>query len=98
MMLLGKVIKLAISAQSQFPEDVARREPDLAEQLESEAQRDGMDLAQFIADTVSRFMAHEDGESWTTIVGNIQRTDDPGYTFISTIMHARISHKCDQHG
>ena len=43
-------------------------------------------------------MAHEDGESWTTIVGNIQRTDDPGYTFISTIMHARVSHHCDQHG
>ena len=31
---------------------------------------------------------------WTSI----QRTDDPGYTFISTIMHARVSHKCDQHG
>jgi hypothetical protein len=52
----------------------------------------------FVADTVQRFMAHEDGESWTTIVGNIQRTDDPGYTFISTIMHARIGHRCDRHG
>ena len=97
-MLLGKVIKLAMSAQSQFPEDVALREPQLAAQLEAEAQRAGMDVPRFVADTVSRFMAHEDGESWTTIVGNIQRTDDPGYTFISTIMHARVSHKCDQHG
>ena len=57
-----------------------------------------MDLPHFVADTVSRFMAHEDGESWTTIVGNIQRTDDPGYAFISTIMRARIDHKCEAHG
>jgi hypothetical protein len=97
-MLLGKVIKLAMAAQSQFPEDVVVREPELAAQLEAEAQRSGTDVPQFVADTVSRFMAHEDGESWTTIVGNIQRTDDPGYTFISTIMHARVSHRCDQHG
>ena len=97
-MLLGKVIKLAISAQSQFPEDVLEREPELAAQLETEAQRAGMDVPQFVGDTVSRFMAHEDGESWTTIVGNLQRTDDPGYAFISTIMHARIDHRCEQHG
>ncbi len=97
-MLLGKVIKLAMTAQSQFPEDVVVREPELAAQLEADARRTGMDVPQFVADTVSRFMAHEDGESWTTIVGNIQRTDDPGYTFISTIMHARVSHHCDQHG
>jgi hypothetical protein len=97
-MLLGKVIKLAMTAQSQFPEDVVVREPELAAQLEADARHTGMDVAQFVADTVSRFMAHEDGENWTTIVGNIQRTDDPGYTFISTIMHARVSHHCDQHG
>jgi len=97
-MLLGKVIKLAMSAQSQFPEDVVSREPQLAAQLEAEAQRAGMDVPNYVADTVSRFMAHEDGESWTTIVGNIQRTDDPGYAFISTIMHARVDHRCDQHG
>jgi hypothetical protein len=97
-MLLGKVIKLAISAQSQFPEDVLEREPELAAQLETEAQCAGMEVPQFVGDTVSRFMAHEDGESWTTIVGNIQRTDDPGYAFISTIMHARIDHRCEQHG
>jgi hypothetical protein len=97
-MLLGKVIKLAMTAQSQFPEDVVQSEPELAAQLETEAERAGMDVPHFVADTVQRFMAHEDGESWTTIVGNIQRTDDPGYTFISTIMHARIGHRCDRHG
>ena len=97
-MLLGKVIKLAMTAQSQFPEDVLSREPELAAQIEKEASHTGIDVAHFVADTVQRFMAHEDGESWTTIVSNIQRTDDPGYTFISTIMHARVSHKCEQHG
>jgi hypothetical protein len=97
-MLLGKVIKLAMTAQSQFPKDVVQREPELAAQLETESERAGMDVPHFVADTVQRFMAHEDGESWTTIVGNIQRTDDPGYTFISTIMHAWIGHRCDRHG
>ena len=98
MMLLGKVIKLAMTAQSDFPEDVFIREPEFAPLLQTEAARAGMDLPRFVADTVSRFMAYEDGESWTTVVGNIQRTDDPGYAFISTIMHARVSHKCDEHG
>ena len=97
-MLLGKVIKLAMTAQSDFPADVVMREPQLAARLDAEAERAGMDVPHFVADTVSRFMAHEDGESWTTIVGNIQRTDDPGYAFISTIMHARLDHKCDAHG
>jgi hypothetical protein len=97
-MLLGKVIKLAMMAQSDFPTDVLGREPELAVRLDAEAERAGMDVPRFVAETVSRFMAHEDGESWTTIVGNIQRTDDPGYAFISTIMHARLDHKCDQHG
>lgn len=97
-MLLGKVIKLAMTAQSDFPEHVVVREPDLAPLLAAEAERAGMDVPRFVADTVSRFMAHEDGESWTTIMGNIQRTDDPGYAFISTIIHARLDHKCAQHG
>ena len=97
MMLLGKVIKLAMTAQSDFPADVVARDPGLAVRLQAEAERTGMDMPNFIADAVSRFMVHEDGESWTTIVGNIQRTDDPGYTFLSTIMHARVSHRCDQH-
>jgi hypothetical protein len=98
MMLLGKVIKLAMNAQSQFPEEVFVREPELATRLEQEAQHAGMDVPNYVADTVQRFMAYEDGESWTTIMGNIQRHEDPGYAFISTIMHARIDHHCDQHG
>lgn len=97
MMLLGKVIKLAMSAQSEFPEVVLSREPELAGRLGREAEQAGMDVPHFVADSVQRFMAHEDGESWTTIVSNIQRTDDPGYAFISTIMHARLDHKCEQH-
>lgn len=96
-MLLGKLIKLAMTAQSDFPVDVAAREPELAKQLESEAGRAGMSVPQFIADTISRFMAHEDGESWTTIISNIQRSDDPGFAFISTVIRARIDHRCDQH-
>ena len=96
-MLLGKVIKLAMTAQSDFPTDVLVREPELAARLQAEAERGGTDLPRFVADTVSRFMAMEDGESWTTIVGNVQRTDDPGYAFISTIMHARLDHHCEHH-
>ncbi len=96
-MLLGKVIKLAMTAQSEFPEEVLVREPEFVRRLEAEAERAGMDVPNFVADSVQRFMAYEDGESWTTIVGNIQRTDDPGYAFISTIMHARVDHQCDQH-
>jgi hypothetical protein len=88
------VIKLAMTAQSDFPADVVVREPELAARLEAEAERTGMDLPRFVADTVSRFMTHEDGESWTTIVGNIQRSDDPGYAFIETIMRKRLSHQC----
>jgi isopropylmalate/homocitrate/citramalate synthase len=97
-MLLGKVIKLAMSAGSQFPEDVESRDPELAAQLAAEAERMGMDVPAFVADTVGRFMAHEDGESWTTIMGNIQRSDDPGFAFLSTVMRARLDHRCDQHG
>jgi hypothetical protein len=97
MMLLGKVIKLAMTAQSDFPEDVIVREPEFVPLLKTEAEWAGMDIPRFVADTVQRFMAYEDGESWTTIVSNIQRTDDPGYAFISTIMHARVDHHCEQH-
>jgi hypothetical protein len=98
MMLLGKVIKLAMSAQSQFPQEVAARDPGLREQLAAEASRAGYDVPAFVADTVSRFMACEDGESWTTIIGNIQRSDDPGYAFIATVVRARLDHRCEQHG
>lgn len=94
-MLLGKVIKLAISAQSDFPQDVAERDPELAAQLAKAAGRIDMDMPEFVADTVSRFMAYEDGESWTTLVSNIQRSDDPGFAFVSTIMRARLDHRCE---
>ncbi len=97
MMLLGKVIKLAIAAQSQFPEDVAARDPELSERLAAEAGRAGCDVPAFVGDTVSRFMESEDGENWTTIIGNIQRSDDPGYAFISTVVRARLDHRCDEH-
>jgi hypothetical protein len=53
-----------------------------------------MDVPEFVADTVSRFMAYEDGESWTTIVSNIQRSDDPGFAFIATIVRTRLDHRC----
>lgn len=97
-MLLGRVINLAMTAQSQFPRDVAERDPELASRLAAEADRAGADVPAFVADTVRGFMAHEDGESWTTIVGNIQRSDDPGYAFLSTIVRARLDHRCEQHG
>lgn len=97
-MLLGKVIKLAISAQSDFPAEVLLHEPEFATRLRSAAQASGMELPDFVADTVRRFMAYEDGESWTTIMGNIQRSEDPGYAFISTVMHARVDHKCELQG
>ena len=47
-MLLGKVIKLAITAQSDFPEDAAVREPELAVRLAAEAARSGMDVPHFV--------------------------------------------------
>ena len=93
-MLLGKVIKLAMSAQSDFPQDVAARDPHLGSQLAAAADRAGMDVPEFVADTVSRFMAYEDGESWTTIVSNIQRSDDPGFAFIATNVRTRLDHRC----
>jgi isopropylmalate/homocitrate/citramalate synthase len=94
-MLLGKVIKLALSAQSDFPQDVAERDPELAGQLAEAAEKVAMDVPEFVADTVGRFMAYEVGESWTTIVSNIQRSDDPGFAFVSTIMRARLDHHCE---
>lgn len=94
MMLLGKVIKLAMSAQSDFPQDVAARDPELAAQLAAAASQVGIDVTEFVADTVTRFMAYEDGDNWTTIVSNIQRSEDPGFAFIATIMRTRLDHRC----
>lgn len=94
MILLGKVIKLAIAAQSQFPEDVAQRDPELATQLAAQADCAGMDVPEFVADTLVRFMSNDDGESWTTVLSNIQRSDDPGFAFVSTIVRTRLEHRC----
>lgn len=51
-------------------------------------------LGSFVAETIQRFLSAEDGESWTTIVGNIQRADDPGFAFIETVMRKRLAHPC----
>ena len=98
MMLLGKLIKQVIRAQGPFAEDIAAMDSKLASSIAVQAASHGMDSRAFVADTLSRFMAHEDGESWTTIISNIQRSDDPGFAFISTVMRARLDHRCDQHG
>jgi len=97
-MLLGRLIKIVMRSQGAFAEEIAQRDPELAAAIDAQAGRHGMDSPSFVADTVSRFMAHEDGESWTTIIGNIQRSDDPGFAFISTVMRARLDHRCGQHG
>lgn len=94
MMLLGTVIKLAMRAQGPFAEEIASRDAELAKGIGNEAERKGMEPREFIADTIQRFMAAEDSESWTTIIGNIQRSDDPGFAFIETVMRKRLSHQC----
>lgn len=98
MILLGKLIKLATRAQGPFADDVAVQDPPLAAAIAAEAERHGSDVPSFIADTISRFMGAEDGESWTTIISNIQRSDDPGFAFIATVMRARLDHRCAEHG
>ena len=98
MMLLGKLIKQVMRARGPFAEEIAERDPTLAANIAAEAKRHGFESREFVADTISRFMSHEDSESWTTIIGNIQRSDDPGFAFISTVMRARLDRRCDQHG
>lgn len=93
-MLLGTLIKQAIRAQGRFAEEIAERDPELGARLVAEAERQGALAGDFIADTVSRFLAAEDSESWTTLVGNIQRSDDPGFAFIETVLRKRLSHQC----
>jgi len=97
MMLLGALIKQVVQARAPFVDKIVRQDPDLAAAIAAEAERHGITSEAYVADTVSRFLAYEDGESWTTIVSNIQRSDDPGFAFISTVMRARIDHKCEQH-
>jgi hypothetical protein len=93
-MLLGTLLKQAVRAQVSFAEDLHRLDPELAARIDAEAQRVGLDSREFVADTLQRFLSHEDGESWTTIVGNIQRSDDPGYAFVATVMRKRLDHEC----
>jgi hypothetical protein len=94
-MLLGTLIKHAMQAQGPFAEEIGERDPKLATRIADEAGRHGMDSRGFIADTVQRFMGAEDSESWTTIIGNVQRADDPGYAFIETVLRERLNHRCD---
>ena len=94
-MLLGTLIKHVMHAQGPFADEIAVKDPDLAARIAAEAESRGMTAADFIADTVRRFMGGEDGERWTTIVGNIQRADDPGYAFLDTVMRKRLAHKCE---
>jgi hypothetical protein len=96
-MLLGRLIKNVMRAQGTFVDGIANVDPQLVQKIDSEAALHGTDRREFVADTIGRFMAHEDGESWTTIIGNIQRSDDPGFAFISTVMRARLDHHCNQH-
>ena len=94
-MLLGTLIKHVMHAQGPFADEIAVKDPDLAARIAADAEAKGMTSADYIADTVQRFMGAEDGESWTSIVGNMQRAEDPGYAFIETVMRKRLSHKCE---
>lgn len=93
-MLLGTMIKHAMRAQGPFAAAVAEREPALAARIDGEAARLGLDRAEFVADTVRRFMAAEDSESWTTVVSSVQRGDDPGMAFLEAVMRIRLQHQC----
>lgn len=95
-MLLGTLIKRAMQAQGPFVDQVGDRDPELARLISAEAARQGVGSHEFVADTIRRFMSAEDGESWTSIVGNIQRSDDPGFAFVETVMRKRLSHQCSQ--
>ena len=93
-MLLGKLIKTVMHAQGPFADEIATKDPDLAARIAADAEAKGMTSAAYIADTIQRFMGAEDGESWTSIVGNMQRAEDPGYAFIETVVRKRLSHQC----
>lgn len=94
MMLLGTLLKQVMLAERSFAGEIERQDPELAGRIAAEAERAGLNSAGFVADTLERFMAGEDGESWTTIVGNIQRSDDPGFAFIATVLRKRLDHRC----
>lgn len=94
MMLLGTLVKQVMRAQGSFVGKLEQRDPELALRISEEAERTSSTPEEFVADTIRRFMAVEDGESWTTIIGNLQRSDDPGASFIDTIIRKRLSHNC----
>lgn len=93
-MMLGALIKLAMRAQGPFAEEIAAKDPALAGRIEAAAAALGMEPRGYIADTVSRFMGAEDGESWTSVVSGIQRADDPGLAFLEAVLRKRLSHSC----
>lgn len=93
-MLLGTLIKHAMRAEGPFADEIAQRDPDLGARIVEEAARHGLESREFVADTLRRFMAAEDSESWTTIIGNVQRADDPGFAFVETVMRKRLAHQC----
>lgn len=93
-MMLGTLIKHAMRAQGPFAEEIAAKDPELARGIEAAAAKLGLESRDYIADTVSRFMAAEDGESWTSIVSGIQRADDPGLAFLEAVLRKRLHHVC----
>lgn len=93
-MLLGTLIKQVMHAQGAFADEIAGKDPELASRIAADAGARGMESVDYIADTVQRFMSAEDGESWTSIIGNMQRAEDPGYAFIETVMRKRLNHQC----
>ena len=93
-MLLGTLIKHAMRAQGPFADEIAARDPALSGRIAAEAERIGLDPAGFVADSVRRFMAADDAESWTTIVSGVQRADDPGAAFIEAVLRMRLQHQC----
>jgi hypothetical protein len=93
-MLLGTMIKQVMRAQGPFCSAIAQQDPELAERIAAEAGRLGVETTEFVADTVRRFMAAEDGESWTTIISGMQDADDPGLAFLQAVLRKRLSHAC----
>jgi hypothetical protein len=93
-MLLGTLVKQVMRAQGTFFAQLEQRDPELAQRLCEQAKSTSSTPEQFVADTIGRFMSAEDGESWTTIIGNLQRSEDPGAAFIDTIIRKRLSHRC----
>ena len=93
-MLLGALIKQAMRAQGPFAEALGAHDAALAARIDSEAARLGLDRRELVAETVRRFMASEDGESWATIVSSVQRADDPGMAFLEAVLRMRLQHQC----